>query len=175
MDYAVSVRMVEGVANLADVVEGERKIERPVARDDVFERVARHELHHDEEDVLLLLRREDRHDVRMVQAREEAGFPQQLTELDSLLVRNLEGNLLVNPRVVGQVDSAEAPAPNCRKDLVFSDDLTAEEHPRGEYTPVRVPAHRRRRIIPGPCTGFSLPRSIPATRPSRFRETKRNT
>ena len=81
------VRVIDGVADLAGVVERAREVERAVARDDRLERLARHELHHDEEDVLLLLRREDRDDVRMIERGEQPRLAQQLAEVDALLVR----------------------------------------------------------------------------------------
>ena len=64
MQHALAVRVIDGVADLAGVVERARHVERAFARDDRLERLARHELHHDEEDVLLLLRGQDRDDVR---------------------------------------------------------------------------------------------------------------
>src|SRR4029453_9810290 len=42
VDTAVLMRVLDGVADLAGVVERARKIDAPVARDDGFERVARH-------------------------------------------------------------------------------------------------------------------------------------
>ena len=93
-----------------------------------LERLARHELHHDEEDVLLLLRGEDGDDVRVVQAGEQPRLAQQLAEVEALLVRDLERDFLVDPGVFGEVDRAEAAAADRRQDLVLADDLTAEEH-----------------------------------------------
>ena len=93
-----------------------------------FERLARHVLHDDEEDVLLLLRRQDGDDVRVVEGREQARLAEQFAEVDALLVRHLEGDLLVDPGVVGEIDGAEASAADRREDLVLPDDLTAEEH-----------------------------------------------
>ena len=75
------MRVIHGIADLAGEVERARQIERAVARDDVLERLARHVLHHDEEDVVLLLRRSDRDDVGMVEAGEQARLTQQLAEV----------------------------------------------------------------------------------------------
>ena len=55
VDHALAVRVIDGVADLAGEVERPRQLERALARDDVLERLARHVLHHDEEDVVLLL------------------------------------------------------------------------------------------------------------------------
>ena len=128
MQHALPVRVIDGVADLAGVVERARQVERAVARDDRLERLARHELHHDEEDVLLLLRGQDRDDVGMIEAGEQPRLAQQLAEVDALLVRNLERDFLVDPGVFREVDRAEAAAADRREDLVFPDDLTAEEH-----------------------------------------------
>src|SRR5262249_26792642 len=106
------------------------QVERAIARDDRLERFAGHELHDDEEDVLLFLRRQDGDDVGMIERREEARLAQQLAEVDGLLVRDLERGLLVDPGIFGEVDRAEAAAADRRKNLVLTDDLTAEEHPR---------------------------------------------
>src|SRR5262249_43479646 len=96
---------------------------------------ARHELHHDEEHVLLLFRREDRDDVRMIEACQEARLAQQLAEIDALLVRDLQRDFLVDPGVFRQVDGAEPAAANRLENLVLADNLTAEEHPRRSIAP----------------------------------------
>ncbi len=90
-----------------------------------------HELHHDEEDVVLFLRRDDRDDVRMVERGEQPRLAQQLAEVDALFVGNLERDFLVDPGVFREVDRAEAAAADRRENLVFPDDLIAEEHPAG--------------------------------------------
>ena len=59
VEHALPVRVIDGVADLAGVVERDAEVERAVARDDRLERLAGHVLHHDEEDVLLLLRGQD--------------------------------------------------------------------------------------------------------------------
>ena len=69
----------------------------------------------------------------MVERGEQARLAQQLAEVEVLLVRNLERDLLVDPGVVGQEDRAKSSAADGRVDLVFPDDLTAKEHAR-EYT-----------------------------------------
>ena len=43
-------------------------------------------------------------------------------------MRNLEGDLLVDPGVFGEVDAAEAAAAEGRQDAVLPDGLTPEEH-----------------------------------------------
>ena len=128
MQHAVSMRVVESIADLAGVVERNRHVERAAPREHHFERLAGHVLHHDEEDVLLLIRRHERDDVRVVQAAEQLGFANQFAEVDALLVGNLERNLLIDPGVFGEVDRAEAAAADRGEDLVLADDLVAEEH-----------------------------------------------
>ena len=66
----------------------------------------------------------------MIEAGEQPRLAQQLAEVDALLVRHLERDLLVDPGVLGEVDRAEAAAADRRQDLVLPDDLTAEEHLR---------------------------------------------
>ena len=67
MNDALLVRVVHRVADLAREVERAIQIERAVALDHRFERVARHVLHHDEKHVVLLFRGEDGDDVRMAE------------------------------------------------------------------------------------------------------------
>ena len=98
-------------------VERPRQLERAFAHDDRLERLARDVLHDDEEDAFLLLGGEDRDDVGMAQAAEQAGLVQQLAEVEVLLtVRDLDGDLLVEPRVFGEEDGAEAAAAQRRED-----------------------------------------------------------
>ncbi len=127
---AGSVRMVDGVADLTGEIEGPVQVERPVAHDDVLERLAGDVLHHDEEDVILLLGRQDGHDVRMAHRCQQTRLFEHLAEIEVLLVRDLEGDLLVNPGVLGQIDAAEAAAPKGRQNPVLPDGLAAEEHDR---------------------------------------------
>jgi hypothetical protein len=126
----VPVRVVDRVADLAGVIERARHLERAVARDDRVERFSRHELHHDEEDVFLLLGREDGDDVRVIQAGEEPRLAQQLAEVDALLVRHLERDFLVDPGVFREVHGAKTAAADRRQNFVLPDDLAAEEHRR---------------------------------------------
>ena len=89
------------------------------------------ELHHDEEDVVLLLRGENRDDVGMIEAGEQPRLAQQLAEVDALFVRNLERDFLVDPGVFREEDRPESAAADRRQNLVLADDLPAKEHPRG--------------------------------------------
>jgi len=109
-------------------------VERALARDDGLERLTRHELHDDEEDILLFLGGQDGDDIRVIEAGEEPRLAQQLAEVDALLVRHLERDLLVDPGVLGEVDRAEAAAADRRQDFVLADDLAAEEHVGAEYS-----------------------------------------
>jgi hypothetical protein len=47
-----------------------------------------------------------------------------------LFVRDLDGDLLVNPGILGEEHAAEAAAAERRKDSVLADRLTLEEHGR---------------------------------------------
>ena len=128
VQHALAVRVIHGVHDLAGVVERTGDVERPVSRDDRLERFARDELHHDEENVLLLLRGQDGDDVGMIEAGEQARLAQQLAEVDALLVGNLQGNLLVDPGVFREVNRSKTATANRRQNLVLSNDLTAEKH-----------------------------------------------
>src|SRR5581483_5664807 len=143
--------VIDSIADLTRVVERRGDVERPAARQNRFQRLAGHELHHDEEDVLLLLGRQNRDDVGMVQRGEEARLAEQLAEVRALAVGDLERNLLVNPGVLGEVDRAESAAADRRQDLVLADDLAAEEHAR--VYPVRATRSRSLR----PRAGADLP------------------
>src|SRR6188768_2561525 len=111
MDHALAMGMVDGIADLAGEVEGAVQIERALERDDVLERLTLDVLHHDEEDVVLLLGGGDGDDVRVADACEQTRFTQQLPEVEALAVRNLDGDLLVDPGVVREVDGTKAAAP----------------------------------------------------------------
>src|SRR5687767_11378345 len=72
----------------------------------------------------------------MRQRCEEARLLQQIAKIDVLPVRNLDGNLLVDPRVFGQVHGAEAATAKWREDFVLSNRLAAEEHGRSIQAPL---------------------------------------
>ena len=127
MDHALAVRVVDGVADLAGEVERAVQLERALERDDVLERLALHVLHHDEEDVVLLLGGRDGDDVRMADAGEQARLAQQLAEVETLAVRHLDRDLLVDPGVVREVDGTETAAAERRDDLVLAECLAPEQ------------------------------------------------
>ena len=77
--------------------------------------------------LVLLLRRDDRDDVGMVERGEQPRLAQQLAEVEVLPVRNLDRDLLVDPGVFGEVDGAEAAAAERRDDLVLAERLALEE------------------------------------------------
>ena len=126
MDDPLAMRVVDGVADLAGVVERAREVEGATRCDEVLERLAWDVLHHDEEHVILLLGRRDRHDVRVVEARQQAWLPEQLAEVEILPVGHLDRHLLVDPGVFREVDTPEAAAPERREDLVLPEDLSAK-------------------------------------------------
>ena len=125
---ALRVRVIDGVADLAGEIERAVQIERALRPDDVLERLALHVLHHDEEDVLLFLRGDDRDDVGMADAGQQPRLAQQLAEIEALPVRNLDRDLLVDPGVLREVNSAESAAAERRDDFVFPETLTSEQH-----------------------------------------------
>lgn len=128
MNDPVAMGMIDGVADLTCKIQRARHIERALSSDDRFQGLARDILHHDEKHVLMLLSREDRHDIGVTEAGEQSRFLEQLAEIDALAVWDLDGDLFVNPGVFRQIDRAEATAPDRREDLVFADFLTPEEH-----------------------------------------------
>ncbi len=129
VNHVLPVRVVDSVGDLHDEVERAIQLDRAFTHDDRLERLARDVLHDDEEDAFLLLRREDRDDVGMAQAPQEAGLVQQLAEVQALLaVRDLDGDFLVEPRVLREVDRAKASTAERREDFVLADGLAAEEH-----------------------------------------------
>ena len=135
------MRVIDGVADLTREIQSAREVERPLTRDHRLERLARDELHHDEKDVLLFLGGEDGDDVRVIERGKKPRLAQQLAEIDALLVRHFERDLLVDPGVFGEIHRAKAAAADRRKDFVFADDLSPEEHRRAEYS-THIPSHR---------------------------------
>ena len=110
MDDALRVRVLHRPRDLDRIVERLIDLEPTAGRDDRLEGFARDVLHHDEENVVLLLRRRDRDDVRMVECGQQARFPQQFAEVQILAVRDLERDLLVDPGIFGQIDVADSSA-----------------------------------------------------------------
>jgi hypothetical protein len=119
VDDALRVRVVDGVADLAGEIQRPVQVQRTLRGDDVLERFPLHVLHHDEEDVLLLFCRRDGDDVGMTHAGEQPRLAQQLAEVEPLPMRNLDRDLLVDPRVLREVDGAEAAAAERRDDFVL--------------------------------------------------------
>jgi hypothetical protein len=66
----------------------------------------------------------------MTERGEKARLLQHLREIEVLLVRNLDGDLLVNPGVFGEENAAEAAAAEGRKVSILPDRLTLQEHGR---------------------------------------------
>src|SRR4029078_4285019 len=113
------------VQDLTTEIERSRQLERAVAHDDVFERLALHVLHHDEEDAILFFRGEHCDDVRMAHRSKEPRLLDHLVEIEVLLVWNFEGDFLVDPGVFSEVNRAEATTAQGRQNAVLTDDLTA--------------------------------------------------
>src|SRR3954463_11782489 len=128
MNHALRVRVIDGVADLAGEIQRAIQIECPLRRDDVLESLPLHVLHDNEEDALLFLRGNDCDDIGVADARQQARFAEEFTEIESLPMRNLDRDLLVDPGVVGEVNSAESAAAEWRDDFVFPETLTSEQH-----------------------------------------------
>ena len=128
MDDALAMRVIHRVADLARVVERARQLERAFTLDDRFERVAGHVLHHDEEDVVLLLGGDHSDDVGMTERGEQTGLAGELAEVQILFVRDLDRDFLFDPRVFGEIHAAETATPQRRENAVFPDRLPAKEH-----------------------------------------------
>ncbi len=111
VDDPVLVGVVDPVGDLPDVVHGLLAVEDLFLLEDPFERPPLDVFHDHEEDVLLLLGRDHPDDVGVVEGGLEPGLLEQLVELDGLLVGDLEGDLDVEPGVLGQEDRPEPPAP----------------------------------------------------------------
>ena len=115
----------------------------PFERDDVLERLSLDVLHHDEEDVVLLLRGRDGDDVGMADAGEQARLAQQLAEVEALTVRHLDRDLLVDPGVLREVNGTESAAAERRDDLVLAEGLASEEQCRCWMPSRSIDANRR--------------------------------
>ena len=126
MDDSLLVRVIDGVADLAREVERAVQVERAVRRDQVLQRFTRHVLHDDEEHAVLLFGGRDGDDVGMADGSEKAGFTQQLAEIESLPVRDLDRDLLVDPRVLCEVHGPEPAAAERTDDLVLPEYLAPE-------------------------------------------------
>ena len=134
MQHAAFVCVIDRVQNLADIIERARQIERAVAGDQRLERLARDKLHDDEEDVLLLLGRQNGDDIRVIESGEKPRLAQELAEIDALLVRHFERDFLIDPGVFREIDSPEPAAADRRHNLVLANDLAFEKHSWGVYT-----------------------------------------
>ena len=92
-----TIQMVVALKPIYDAVG----IERLAVNNDVLECVALDVLHHNEKEVALFFRGCDTDNIGMIYTGEQSGFSKQLCELDALLVRDFNGNFLVNPSVFG--------------------------------------------------------------------------
>ena len=91
---------------------------------------------------------------------EEARLLQHVAEVEILLVRNLDGDVLLDPGVFGKIHAAEAAAAQMRQHAVLPDGLTPKEHVVGgaEYSMIiRVrarfyapQAHKSGDVVPLP-------------------------
>jgi hypothetical protein len=62
----------------------------------------------------------------MADAGEQPRLVEEFTEVQSLPMRDLDRDLLVDPGVLGQVNGAESAAPELRDDFVLAEGLAPE-------------------------------------------------
>jgi hypothetical protein len=128
VQHPLAVCVIDGIADLAGVIERSGEIQGAVAKNHLLQRLASDVLHDDEEDTFLLLRGEYRHDVRVIQGREQARLLEHVSEIEVLFVGNLERDFLVDPGVFREEDAAEPAGAERREDPVLADRLTLQKH-----------------------------------------------
>ena len=179
MEDLVLVRVLDALQDLHRVGQGARDVEALLAVEHRLQALALDVLHDDEEDALDALGGDDADDVRMIEGGQEARLLQQVVEVAALAVGDLDGDLLVDPRVLREEDGAEAAGAQIGEDLVLTNGLSQEEHEgcaeysirgkegpdlhgRGEESRARAwPAHR----LPGRAGGARDARGRPPARP----------
>src|SRR5262245_39049651 len=120
--------MIDRITELTGEIERAADVERALPLNQLLQRFTSDVLHHDEEHAVLFFGGQHRDDVRMIERGEEPGFLDEIGEIQVLLVRHLDGDLLVNPGVFSEEHAAETAAAERREDPVLSDMLTLEEH-----------------------------------------------
>jgi dolichyl-phosphate-mannose-protein mannosyltransferase len=122
------VRVLNALQDLDDVVEGARDVEALLAVEHGLQALALDVVHHDEEDALHPLRGQDADDVGVVEGGQEARLLEQVVEVPALAVGDLDGDLLVDPGVLGEIDRPEPAGAQVREDLILPDCLSQQEH-----------------------------------------------
>jgi hypothetical protein len=125
------VRVLHPLQDLDDVVQGARDVQALLAVEHGLQALALDVVHHDEEDALHPLRGQDADDVGVVEGGQEARLLEQVVEVPALAVGDLDGDLLVDPGVLGQVDRPEAAGAQVGEDLILPDGLPQQEHEAG--------------------------------------------
>ena len=133
VDHALLVRVVDGVADLAGVVERARESSAPSRRSSVSSVSPGTYSITMKKTLSCFSAVMHRDDVGMVERGEQARLAQQLAEVEVLPVRDLERDLLVDPGVFREVDGAEPAAAKRREDPVLPERLPLEEHQRRVY------------------------------------------
>jgi hypothetical protein len=128
MQDLVLVRVLHPAQDLHRVVEGARHVEALLAVEHRLQALALDVLHDDEEHAVHALGGDDAHDVGMVEGGQKARLLQELVEVPALPMRDLDGDLLVDPGIFGQEDGAESAGAQIGKDLVLTNGLSQEEH-----------------------------------------------
>ena len=122
------VRVLHPLQDLDDVVRGARHVQALLAVEHGLQALALDVVHHDEEDALHPLRGQDADDVGVVEGGQEARLLEEVVEVPALAVGDLDGHLLVDPGVLGEVDRPEPAGAQVREDLILPDSLSQQEH-----------------------------------------------
>jgi hypothetical protein len=94
VQHALRWRVVDGVGRSDRCSRARATVERAVARDDRFERLAGTNSITMKKTFSCFLGRQDRDDVRVVERGQQPRLAQQLAEIDALFVRDLEATFL---------------------------------------------------------------------------------
>ena len=128
MNDSLSVGVAHGTAYLLRIGNRQVCVEGAPIGDHVLERLALDVFHHDEEDVVLFLGCRDRNDVGVVEGGKQSWLPEELGEIEILLVRHLDRDIFVDPRVAREVHNTESATTQRGCDLVLPKSLTAKQH-----------------------------------------------
>ncbi len=102
------VGVLDALEDLEGVGEGPGDVEALLPIEDGLEGLALHVLHDDEEDAVHALGGENADDVLMVEGGQEARLLEHLFFCAALTMRHLDGDLLVDPGVLGEEHRPEA-------------------------------------------------------------------
>jgi len=122
------VRVLHALQDLHDVAERARDVQALLAIEHRLQALALDVVHHDEEHALHPLGGQDADDVGVVEGRQEPRLLEKVVEVPALAVGDLDGHLLVDPGVLGEVDRPEPAGAQVREDLILPDGLSQQEH-----------------------------------------------